>query len=398
MSSGKADTPRAEAPQSIGSPLLRGLPHGFFTRRGGVSTGLYASLNAGQGSADATEAVAENRRRIALALEEQGAREGPLVSVAQIHSPRVVTVTGDWPGPRPEADAMVTDRPGVALGVLVADCAPVLFADAGRGVIGAAHAGWKGALGGVLEATIGAMTTLGARRNAIMAAIGPCISQAAYEVGPEFVETFLDDDRDNGRFFAGGSGDRAHFDLPGYVMQRLRAAGIADTAWTGHCTYSDENRFFSYRRATHLGEPDYGRLIGAIALPDHEARNRDGGRSRSATALSPVATGAAALALGGLGAAATAAIGAADPDAGGPSPWIEEGEIRWRKFLGEDAEPLFGLIRLRIDTAAAPARATLIYNDQRRRTLPAGATPPAGDALERFATALQRLGVDIERV
>jgi YfiH family protein len=161
----------------------------------------------------------------------------------------------------------VTDRPGVALGVLTADCAPVLFADPEAGVVGAAHAGWKGALGGVLEATLDAMTGLGARRERIRATVGPAISQRAYEVGPEFVERFLDEDPNTARFFAGGAGDRAMFDLPGYCLARLRSAGLGDAEWTGHCTFSDEARFFSYRRATHRGEPDYGRLVAAIALP-----------------------------------------------------------------------------------------------------------------------------------
>ena len=240
---------------------LRGIAHGFFTREGGVSTGLYASLNGGPGSGDAAEAVAENRARIARAL---GA--GALVSVHQIHGDRVEHVTAPWDGPRPKADAMVTDRPGIALAVLTADCAPVLLADRAAGVVGAAHAGWKGALAGVLEAAVDAMAALGAERGRITAAVGPTISQRAYEVGPEFVEAFIDEDRAYGRFFAGGRGDRAMFDLPGFCLHRLRAAGIAEAGWTGHCTYADETRFYSYRRATHRGEADYGRLVAAIAL------------------------------------------------------------------------------------------------------------------------------------
>ena len=164
------------------------------------------------------------------------------------------------------ADAMVTTIPGVALGVLTADCAPVLFADAEAEVIGAAHAGWKGALDGVLEATLSAMEALGARRDAICVAIGPTISQRNYEVGPEFVERFLDEDLSFSRFFAGGTEDRAMFDLPGLILHRLREAGIKEAAWTGHCTYGDAERFFSYRRTTHAGEADYGRLISIIRL------------------------------------------------------------------------------------------------------------------------------------
>ncbi len=237
------------------------MPHGFFTRAGGVSSGLYASLNGGPGSADAPAAVATNRARIAGAL---GATD--LVSVSQVHGARVLDVTGPWPGARPEADAMVTRAAGLAIGVLTADCAPVLFAEPEAGVVGAAHAGWKGALAGVLEATVAAMVGLGATRARITAVVGPTISQRAYEVGPDFVERFLDDDPEMARFFANGRGDRAQFDLPGYVLARLRGAGV-EARWTGHCTYSDPTLFFSYRRATHKAETDYGRLVAAIALP-----------------------------------------------------------------------------------------------------------------------------------
>jgi hypothetical protein len=247
------------------APILaepfRGVPHGFFTRQGGVSTGIYATLNGGPGSGDDAQAVAENRARIARHLGASA-----LVSVHQVHGDRVEHVTGPWPGARPQADGMVTDRPGIALAVLTADCAPVLLADREAGVIGAAHAGWKGALGGVLEAVLDAMEGLGARRGRIVAAIGPTISQRAYEVGPEFVELFLDEDRAWGRFFAGGRGDRALFDLPGFCLHRLREAGVAEATWTGHCTYADAASFYSYRRACHRGEPDYGRLVAAIAL------------------------------------------------------------------------------------------------------------------------------------
>jgi hypothetical protein len=250
-------------PEPIRSDLLRGLPHGFFTRKGGVSEGLYESLNAGPGSGDDAASVAENRARVASAL---GAAH--LLSVSQVHSADAVTVTAPWEDDRPEADAMATDRPGLALGVLTADCAPVLMADREAGVIGAAHAGWKGALAGVIEAAIAAMEGLGASPSRIVAAIGPAISQRAYEVGPDFVERFLDDDPASGRFFAGGRGDRAQFDLAGFCLSRLREAGVAEAGWTGHCTHGDPARFFSYRRATRRGEADYGRLVSAICLPE----------------------------------------------------------------------------------------------------------------------------------
>ena len=246
----------------IRSDLLDNVTHGFFTREGGVSTGLYASLNTGQGSRDALETVEENRQRIAGYLGAEA-----LLSVHQIHSARVVTITSPWSGQdRPEADAMVTATPGLAIGVLSADCTPVLFADREACVIGAAHAGWKGALGGVLESTLDAMVALGADRGTIVAAVGPTISQRAYEVGPEFVERFLDEDHAFGRFFSGGQGDRAMFDLPGFCLHRLREAGVAEAAWTGHCTYSAPKRFSSYRRSCHQNEPDYGRLLSAIML------------------------------------------------------------------------------------------------------------------------------------
>lgn len=250
----------------IVSDLLQGTPHGFFTRRGGVSQGIYAGLNGGQGSKDDPVKVVTNRQRISEAL---GANA--LVSLHQVHSPDAVVVDGPWQDEKPKADAMVTSTPGVALGVLTADCTPVLFADPDAGVVGAAHAGWKGALAGVLEATVDAMEALGADRSRIRAGIGPVISQRAYEVGPEFVERFLDEDPESARFFAGGSGDRAMFDLPGFCLARLRGAGVAEAAWTGHCTYSDEDRFYSYRRSCHRGEPDYGRLVAAIMVPVREA-------------------------------------------------------------------------------------------------------------------------------
>jgi YfiH family protein len=205
--------------------------------------------------------VDENRARIAAHLGV-----GRLVSVHQVHSARAEVVNGPWNGAKPQADAMVTASPGIGLAILTADCAPVLFADRDAGVVGAAHAGWKGALFGVLEATVSAMVGLGADRGRIAAAVGPTISQRAYEVGPEYVERFLDEEPEFGRFFAGGAGDRAMFDLPGFCLHKLREAGVGSAEWTGHCTYSDEARFFSYRRTCHAGEPDYGRLVAAITV------------------------------------------------------------------------------------------------------------------------------------
>ncbi len=238
--------------------------HGFFTRKGGASEGLYASLNCGAGAADDPARVVENKRRAAEAL---GVPPDRMLFLHQVHSARALTVTGPWAeGASREADALVTAEPDLALAALAADCAPVLFHDPEARVIGAAHAGWKGALGGVLEATLDAMETLGADRARIRAAIGPCISQRAYEVGPEFLEDFTVDDPEAQRFFSGGPNGRPMFDLPGYALRRLRDAGVADAAWTGHCTYSDEARFFSNRRKTRRGEADYGRLVSAIVL------------------------------------------------------------------------------------------------------------------------------------
>ncbi len=246
----------------ITTPSLAPLRHGFFTRRGGASSGVFAGLNCGPGSTDQSEIVAINRARVAEAM---GVNAEDLVTVHQVHSPDVLTITGPLNGARPKADALVSATPGIALAVLTADCQPVLFADATHGVIGAAHAGWRGARDGILEATIDAMIGLGAERSAIHASIGPSISQRAYEVGPEFFDDFMADDPDNARFFAGGAGDRLHFDLPAYGLHRLREAGV-DAEWTRHCTYSDAERFYSYRRATHAKEADYGRLISAIRL------------------------------------------------------------------------------------------------------------------------------------
>lgn len=236
--------------------------HGFFTRKGGASSGIFAGLNCGAGSTDLSDAVAINRARVASTMDVP---LDHLVGVHQVHSAQVVTVTGPLPV-RPHADALVTATPGVALSVLAADCQPVLFADARAQVIGAAHAGWRGAMGGVLEATVDAMEALGASRDSIAAVIGPCISQRAYEVGPEFFDSFVADDPANSRFFANGTGDRMLFDLPGYGLHRLRQAGVGHAEWTRHCTYHDAERFFSFRRTTHAGEADYGRLISVIRL------------------------------------------------------------------------------------------------------------------------------------
>lgn len=244
------------------SEALTPLRHGFFTRRGGASSGVFQGLNCGPGSSDQAEIVAINRARVAQAMQTEADH---LITVHQVHSAAIAHVTGPM-SDKPRADGIVTATPGLALAILTADCQPVLFADTDAGVIGAAHAGWRGALDGVLEATLDAMETLGARRAAITAVIGPAISQRAYEVGPDFLANFLADDPDSVRFFAQGTGDRMLFDLPGYGLQRLRAAGVGHAEWTRHCTYSDPDRFFSYRRATHAGEADYGRLISSIRL------------------------------------------------------------------------------------------------------------------------------------
>jgi len=247
----------------ITSPALSPLRHGFFSRRGGASSGVFHGLNCGRGSSDQGDAVTINRTRAAAAMEVEA---GALVGVHQVHSADVVTVTEAEAPAGVRADALVTRVPGLALSVLAADCQPVLFADPGAGVIGAAHAGWKGTLAGVLEATLDAMEALGAARADTTAVIGPCISQRAYEVGPEFFDAVMAEDEAHGRFFAAGDGDRMHFDLPGFGLYRLREAGIGSAEWTRHCTYSDPERFYSYRRSVHQREADYGRLISAIRL------------------------------------------------------------------------------------------------------------------------------------
>jgi YfiH family protein len=252
----------------ITSPDLAALPdirHGYFTRQGGVSTGIYASLNIGIGSDDDRANVLENRRRVA---ERLGTTLDRLAMPYQVHSADVVTVTEPWtPGEGPRVDALVTDRPGIAIGVSTADCGPILFADSAARVVGAAHAGWKGAFTGVLEATIAAMEALGADRTRIVAVLGPSISQKAYEVGPEFVARFEAANPDNARYFIPSDrSDHAMFDLQTYSVDRLAAAGIGNAGSLGICTYGDEARFFSYRRTTHRREPDYGRLVSAIML------------------------------------------------------------------------------------------------------------------------------------
>jgi len=243
-----------------------GIAHGFFGREGGVSSGLYESLNCGPGSSDDPKAVTENRRLVAatLAPDVQGAR---LISLSQIHSAVVHTLPA-WEE-RPEGDAMVTATPGLALGILTADCAPVLLADPKARVIGAAHAGWKGALAGVLEAALEAMEKLGASRDRIDAAIGPCISQDNYEVGDDFRARFLEQGAKHRRFFVPSDREGHHrFDLPGFAAYRLTAAGVGSVERRGICTYPPENGFFSFRRTTHAKEPDYGRQISAIVLTE----------------------------------------------------------------------------------------------------------------------------------
>jgi len=244
---------------------LPGIRHAFFTRHGGVSNGVYASLNGGVGSNDAPGHVAENRALMAAAL---GVRPENLLTAYQIHSSDVVTVERPWAlDARPRADAMVTRVPGLAIGVSTADCGPILFADAVANVVGAAHAGWRGALTGVIEATVAAMERCGADRHNIVAAAGPMIRQPNYEVGPEFVARFVADDGANERFFSPAArAGHAMFDLAGYIAARLAAAGIRRIEDTGQCTYADGTTFFSYRRSVHRKEADYGRHISAIAL------------------------------------------------------------------------------------------------------------------------------------
>ncbi len=255
------------APPVLQSPLLAGLAgvrHAFFTRQGGVSTGVYSSLNVGVGSDDTATDVAENRRRAAAVF---GVGPERLATCYQIHSARVVTTDGEWPADRPQADGVATRASGLVCGALAADCAPILLAEPSARVVACAHAGWRGALAGVAEAAVEAMVALGAARKRIVAAVGPCIGPASYEVGPEFLAAFEARDESFARFFAAGPrpGKRL-FDLPAFVLSRLAAAGVTESEWIGADTYADDERFFSNRRAFHQGEADYGRLLSAIML------------------------------------------------------------------------------------------------------------------------------------
>ncbi len=255
-------------PDPLRSSLLekanaQGIRHGFFTRTGGVSEGIYRGLNIGTGSNDNPGHVRENRRRVA---EWMGVEPNRLLTAHQVHSPDVVVAREPFSGERPKADAIVTDRPGLAIGASTADCGPVLFADAQAHVIGAAHAGWKGAFTGVLENTIAAMESLGARRDRIVAVLGPSIGPQNYEVGPEFVARFVGADPGNATYFSpSAKPGHALFDLNRYTVERLKRAGV-DAHALGRCTYADEDLFYSYRRGTHRGEPDYGRHVSSICL------------------------------------------------------------------------------------------------------------------------------------
>lgn len=245
--------------------IIPGVRHGFFTRAGGVSTGLYKSLNCGAGSHDDPVAVIENRARVA---EHLGTAHGDVQTLYQVHSDRALTVDGITERTSlPQADALVTATRGLAIGVLTADCAPVLLADGEARIVAAAHAGWRGAVGGVLESTVRAMIELGARLENIRAAVGPCINQAAYEVGPEFEAELIAADGGNAKFFTKpATGGRAHFDLPAFVHARLKAAGVGIVERESPCTYRNESLFFSYRRSQHAKQADYGRQISAIAV------------------------------------------------------------------------------------------------------------------------------------
>jgi len=245
--------------------LLPGIRHAFFTRQGGVSGGLYASLNGGLGSRDDAAHVAENRARMAAALGVEAQR---LLNAYQVHSPDVVVVEVPWlPQARPRADAIVTRTPGLAIGVTTADCGPILLADPQARVIGAAHAGWRGALAGIVEAAVAAMERLGAERGRIHAALGPMIRQENYEVGPDLIARFAAADASSDRFFRPAPRERhALFDLATYIRGRLKRAGVRQVEDVGLCTYADAARFFSYRRSTHRAEADYGRLVNAIVL------------------------------------------------------------------------------------------------------------------------------------
>jgi YfiH family protein len=256
----------SDQPIPITHPLLTkaGVRHGFFTRQGGVSTGIFKGLNTGPGSSDDPAAVAGNRRRIAGAM---GGTPDDLAACYQIHSAITRVADGPWKGERPEGDAVASATPGVICAILTADCAPVLLADAEAGVVAAVHAGWKGALGGVVHSAIAAMESLGARASRTVAVVGPCIAQASYEVGSDFEERFVHHDPGAERFFeVGDAPDKRRFDLPGFVLWRLEQAGVGEAAWTGDDTCADEVRFFSNRRAFQRAEPDFGRLMSAISL------------------------------------------------------------------------------------------------------------------------------------
>lgn len=259
--------PQSDSSSGILKPwtagVLAGASHGFFGRDGGVSSGIYASLNAGTGSGDDPVNVTENRRRIAAAFDTERER---LVGVHQVHSPTAVFIDGPWQGERPRADGLVTTTPKLAISILTADCAPILFADSEARVIGAAHAGWRGALGGVIESTVRLMTEHGGQRDRIAAAIGPCIHQASYEVGPEFEAEFLAVDPAYARFFVGGEGDRSRFDLPGFCGSQLGAAGVTRIETLPLDTYAHPAQLHSHRRSVHQKLGDYGRNCSAIML------------------------------------------------------------------------------------------------------------------------------------
>ena len=253
-----------ETLEFLTAPALAGTRHGFLTRRGGVSGGVFDSLNVGLGSSDEREHVVENRRRAVAAVAPRAA----LVTLHQVHSATVIPVTAAFPdAERPHADAMVTATPGLALGILTADCAPLLFADVAAGVIGAAHSGWKGALADIGPATIAAMEALGARRDRIVAAIGPTIARASYEVDLAFRDRFCAIDPSHDAFFAAGKPGHCQFDLEGFIAARLAAAGVRTVVAMGVDTYPDAAQWFSFRRTTHRAEPDYGRQLSVIALP-----------------------------------------------------------------------------------------------------------------------------------
>ncbi len=264
--------PPQPSPSPVLTPVFSGelsefptVRHAFFTRPGGISKGIYEGLNVGIGSNDDPLKVMTNRK---MAAEFLGAEAENLVTLYQVHSPEVLIVEKPLNGERPKADGLVTNKPGLVLGVLTADCGPVLFADQEAGVIGACHAGWKGATGGVLESTLETMNRLGAKNSNITAILGPTISPDNYEVGPEFIDRLITLATNNAQWI-GPSENAGHgmFDLPGYIVDRLKKSGVS-SAWTGQCTYADELNFFSYRRTTHRGEPDYGRQLSAICIND----------------------------------------------------------------------------------------------------------------------------------